>query len=76
MLGLMVVGAFEFLDDRIYDEKELQELLPVQVMSEIPDMVFPADQEKQQRRLWLGWATAAAVSFTILIGSAISYLRG
>ncbi|MGA8432470.1 MAG: hypothetical protein WB729_21770 [Candidatus Sulfotelmatobacter sp.] len=76
MLGLMVVGAFEFLDDRIYDEKELQELLPVQVMSEIPDMVFPADQEKQQRRMWLGWATAAAVSFTILVGSAISYLRG
>ena len=76
ILGLVVVGTFEFLDDRIYDEKELQELLPVPVMSEIPDMVSPSDQEKRERRVWLGWATAAVVSFTILAGSAISYLRG
>jgi polysaccharide chain length determinant protein (PEP-CTERM system associated) len=76
MLGLMVVGALEFFDDRIYDEKELQDLLPVPVMSEIPDMVSPADQEKEIRRMRLGWAAAAAVSFVILAGTTISFLRG
>ncbi len=75
-LGVLVAGAFEFLDDRIYDEKELQELLPVPVMSEIPSMASTADQEKERRRLWLGWATAGVVSLLILLGSAISYLHG
>jgi polysaccharide biosynthesis transport protein len=76
MLGLVVVALFEFFDDRIHDEKELQQLLPVPVMSEIPAMDSPADQEKEQRRVWLGWATAAIVSFTIVLGSAISFLHG
>ncbi|HEY6770703.1 MAG TPA: hypothetical protein VI386_38660, partial [Candidatus Sulfotelmatobacter sp.] len=75
-LGVLVAGGFEFFDDRIFDEKELQELLPVPVMSEIPSMTSPADEERERRRLWLGWATAAAVSFAILLGSAISYLHG
>ena len=75
-LGAVVVGAFEVMDDRIYDEKELQELLPVAVISEIPTIAAPSDVPRERRRLWLGWATAAFVSGTILIGSAISYLRG
>jgi len=75
-LGIVVAGAFEFLDDRIYDEKELQELLPVPVMSEIPAMETPDDHDAERRRVWMGWATAGVVSFLILVGSAISYLRG
>ena len=35
-LGVVVAGAFEMMDDRIHDEKALQKLLPVAVMSEIP----------------------------------------
>jgi succinoglycan biosynthesis transport protein ExoP len=75
-LGAMVVGAFEVMDDRIYDEKELQELLPVAVISEIPTIAAPSDEPRERRRLGLGWGTAAFVSGTILVGSAISYLRG
>ena len=73
---MVVAGAFEMMDDRIYNEKELQKLLPVAVISEIPAICDPADEQRQRRRLWLGWATAAVVSVTILIGSAFSYLRG
>jgi polysaccharide chain length determinant protein (PEP-CTERM system associated) len=76
VLGFIVVGMFEIVDDRIYEEIELQELLPVPVMSEIPAMASVADLEKERRRVIVGWATAAAVSFTILLGSAISLLRG
>jgi succinoglycan biosynthesis transport protein ExoP len=75
-LGLVVAGSFEMLDDRIYDEKEFQKLLPVAVISEIPALVAAADEQTQRRRSWLGWATAAGVSITILLGSALSYLRG
>ncbi len=76
MLGVVVAGAFEMLDERIYDEKQLKKLLPVPVISEIPALVEPADLRTESRRLWLGWVTAAFVSATILLGSALSYLRG
>jgi len=75
-LGVVVAGAFEMIDDRVYDEKELQKLLPVAVISEIPTIAAPADEQSERRRLWLGWATAVFVSVTILLGSAFSYLRG
>jgi len=74
--GAVVAGAFEMMDDRIYEEKELQTLLPVAVISEIPALAVPAEEQSERRRLWLGWATAVFVSVTILMGSALSYLRG
>jgi succinoglycan biosynthesis transport protein ExoP len=74
-LGTVVAGAFEMMDDRIYDEKELQKLLPVSVIAEIPTLAV-ADEHNERRRLWMGWATAVFVSATILLGSALSYFRG
>jgi polysaccharide chain length determinant protein (PEP-CTERM system associated) len=75
-LGVVVVGAFEFMDDRMHEEKELKKLLPAQVIAEIPAIVSLSDQQSAKRKLWLGWATAALVFGTILLGSAFSYLRG
>ena len=75
-LGAGVVGVLEMMDDRVYSEQELKSLLPVSVMSEIPAITTPSDERGEQKRLWLGWATAALVVATILAGSAISYLRG
>jgi len=75
-LGLCVVGAFEMLDDRLYGEKELKELLPVPVISEIPVIANPSDEKMAKRKTWLGWATATVVLVTILAGSAFSYLHG
>jgi polysaccharide biosynthesis transport protein len=75
-LGGMVAGAFEMLDRRVYDEKELKELLPVAVLAEIPEVVGHADHDRLRKRLWLGWAVAAAVLCSILVGSAFSYWRG
>jgi polysaccharide chain length determinant protein (PEP-CTERM system associated) len=75
-LGVVVAGAFEVMDDRVYDEKEFQKLLPVAVISEIPAMAAASEEQTERRRLWRGWATAGAVSVAILLGSALSYLRG
>ena len=75
-LGLVFAGGFEMMDDRIHDEKALQKLLPVSVIAEIPEIARPEDERRVRRQLWLGWAVAALVSGTILVGSALSYLRG
>jgi len=75
-LGVGVIGAFEKFDDRLYGEKELKELLPVPVISEIPVIANPLDEKMAKRKIWMGWATAAVVIATILAGSAFSYLHG
>ena len=75
-LGAVVAGAFEMMDDRIYDQTELQKLLPVAVISEIPAIAARADERSERRRLWLGWAAAVFVSVSILLGSVFSFLRG
>ncbi len=75
-LGVVVAGAFEMKDDRVYGEKELKNLLPAMVIAEIPAIVSDVDERRERKWMWLGWATAAVVGATILAGSAFSYLRG
>jgi polysaccharide biosynthesis transport protein len=75
-LGLVVAGAFEMTDHRLYDEKEITSLLPVPVLSEIPDIVSVQDQQRQRKRLRLDWAATALVLITVLAGAAVSYFRG
>ncbi len=75
-LGAIVAGSFEKIDDRVYDEKELKKLLPVAVMAEIPTLTMASDEQDERRRMLLRWAAAIFVSLTILLGSALSYLRG
>jgi len=75
-LGGALAGGTEFLDDRLYNEKELKQLLPVTVISEIPTITSPEEEKKQGRKLWVSWVAAGLVFATILAGSAISYFRG
>jgi polysaccharide biosynthesis transport protein len=75
-LGIFVAGAFEMMDDRVHTEMELKKLLPPAIVAEIPGILSPADEQRNQRQIWLGWATAAVVFATILAGSAFSFLRG
>jgi succinoglycan biosynthesis transport protein ExoP len=76
LLGIVVAGAYEVMDDRVYEEKALEKLLPVAIISEIPSISIVSDQQAERRQLWVGWATAAIISIMILLGSAVSYLRG
>jgi polysaccharide chain length determinant protein (PEP-CTERM system associated) len=75
-LGLIVVVAFEFLDDRMHTEEEIKGLLPMAILAEIPEIVMPSDERVRKKRMVLGWAMAALVLGMILAGSAFSYLRG
>jgi hypothetical protein len=75
-LGVVVVAGFETMDKRLYSEKEIRALLPMAIISEIPEIVTPSDERDNRSRMVRGWATAALVVFIILAGSAFSYLRG
>ena len=75
-LGLIVVIGFEFMDDRMHNEKEIKALLPVAIISEIPEIATPSDERTRKRRMAFGWAMAALVFVTILAGSAFTYLLG
>jgi succinoglycan biosynthesis transport protein ExoP len=74
-LGLVVAGSFEFMDDRIHSEKEIKAMLPFAVISEVPEVVSPLDEERTKKRATLGWATTAIVFVAILAGSVVSYLQ-
>lgn len=75
-LGSLVIFLIEFFDDRMYGEKEIKALLPVNVIAEIPEIQDPLSEGKLKRQVVWGWTTAVAVAIVILIGSAVSYLRG
>jgi uncharacterized protein involved in exopolysaccharide biosynthesis len=75
-LGVGLAGAFEFMDDRVHDERQLKKLLPVVAFAEIPIIASPTNDKAELKKVWFGWAAAAATFATILAGSAISYLAG
>ncbi|MEA2257281.1 MAG: hypothetical protein QOJ51_106, partial [Acidobacteriaceae bacterium] len=43
--------------------------------SEVPEMLTAADEKRGRQRIVLGWAMAVLVFFSILAGSAFSYLH-
>ena len=76
VLGILVVAGFEFMDDRLHDEKEIKALLPTAVISEIPEVLNAPDEQLIKRKAVLGWAMAAFAFAAILAGSAFSLLHG
>ena len=75
VLGFVIAGAFEFLDDRLYREKEIKALLPIPVISEVPAIVTEQDARKTKMSLVLGWATTAVVFTVIVAGSLFSFIH-
>ncbi len=74
LAGIFTAGA-EMMDDRLYSEKELKELVNADVISEIPNIITAADHHRHRRVLWLQWASAVVVLAIIAAGSAISFLH-
>jgi polysaccharide chain length determinant protein (PEP-CTERM system associated) len=74
-LGILVAGGFEFMDDRLHSEKQIKSLLPIAVISEIPQIMTPVDEQNLRKRTALGWAAAVLLVGTIFVGSVFSYLH-
>jgi polysaccharide biosynthesis transport protein len=74
-LGLVIVVVLELLDGRLHTENEIRALLPVSVISEIPQVSSPSDERIAKRRTVVAWVATGFVVMTILAGSAFSYLH-
>jgi polysaccharide biosynthesis transport protein len=74
-LGVLVVAGLEFFDDRLHSDKEIQSLLPVAVIAEVPEIVTSSAVRRGKMRAVLGWTVAALVFITILAGSAFSFVH-
>ncbi|QNI33478.1 hypothetical protein H7849_05890 [Alloacidobacterium dinghuense] len=74
-LGVLVAGVFEFIDDRMHSEKEIKSLLPILVISEIPEIASQTDEQRNKRKILLGWGMAAVVVVVILAGSVFNYIH-
>jgi len=73
--GAMAAGA-EFLDDRIYSEEVLTELVAVKIISEIPTIMTIEEAKQQKGSVAALWVTAALIFLSIAIGSAVTFLHG
>lgn len=76
LLGVLSAGGLEFLDHRLYSDKDIKAMLPMTVFSEIPDVITPLDLSLGKRKQLLNWAATGAVVVIILSGAVISYLHG
>jgi succinoglycan biosynthesis transport protein ExoP len=73
LLGVVVAGGFEFLDDRLHDESQIKALLPMKVISEIPEVVTVSDERSSRIRMFLGLAMAGLIFAVIAAGSLFSF---
>jgi len=74
LLGLVVAGGLEFLDDRLHNDKDIEKLVPFAIIGEIPEIRTPAEQAHMKRKAALGWTVALLVVLTIAAGSGFNYL--
>ena len=74
-VGFLVAGSFEFMDDRLHSEQEIKSILPMPVISEVPQVASPLDESMAKRRMALGWASSLLVFVVILAGSVFSYIH-
>jgi polysaccharide biosynthesis transport protein len=76
VLGAGLALGSEFLDDRVYDEEQLKDLLPVGILSEIPS-ILTAQEERQERiNLRLSRAAAVLIFVAIGLGSVLTIFKG
>ncbi len=75
VLGIIVAAGVEFMDDRLHSVSEIKALVSMKVLSEIPAILTPSDEQKSRKLLGLRWAITACVCVVILVGSVFSYLH-
>ena len=75
-VGFVVAMIAEFLDPRIYDETEFEKLVSAEIMAEIPPLVTAEEEGSRHRRFRLELALGGIMSMVVLMGVALSFLRG
>ena len=80
VFGLVLGGGFaalrEKLSGKIFSERQITKLVPVEIIVEIPQIETPQEQASNRMATWVACAAAAVVLACILAGSAVTYLYG
>jgi len=76
MLGVAIAAGSEMIAGTVHSEREIKKLLPYEIFGEIPVLLTPTEQAANKRGHWIAGAAAAVIMFCILLGTAITYLRG
>ena len=75
-MGLVVAGGAEFLDDRVYDEAVFKQMVPAEVLVEIPALHSPDEEQQQKKWQKFSFAGMGLIGMIVILGTAISFLRG
>ncbi|HSS96066.1 MAG TPA: hypothetical protein VLK33_03515 [Terriglobales bacterium] len=75
-VGLAVAGGAEFLDDRVYDEAVFKQMVPAEILVEIPALHTPEEEQQQKRWQKFSFAGMGLIGIIVVLGTAISFLRG
>lgn len=76
VLGGGTAAAFEIAGGRVHTEREIKKLIPFEILAEIPTLKTKDEEAATRRGHLMAGAAAALILFCILIGSALTYLRG
>jgi succinoglycan biosynthesis transport protein ExoP len=76
VLGAGFALAMEKLSGKIYSEREIKKLVPVEVIAEIPPIESLEEQASGRLATWVACGAAVVVFGCILAGSAVTYLYG
>jgi len=74
--GLVVAGGAEFLDDRVYDEAVFRQMVPAEVLVEIPALKTPQEIRDDQRWQKFSFAGMGLIGIIVVLGTAVSFLHG
>jgi polysaccharide biosynthesis transport protein len=75
-VGFGALAAKELVDDRIYDERDLEGLVNAPVLSEIPPLTTPIEIIQGTRRVRLEWMSAASMLLVVATGFVFTYYHG
>jgi polysaccharide biosynthesis transport protein len=76
VVGMVVLGGAEIVDDRIYSKEELATIVSAPVLSEIPRLTTAAEEGQLVRAEWLQRGTLSMMAVLIAAGFATTYLFG
>jgi polysaccharide biosynthesis transport protein len=76
MVGMAVLAGAEIVDDRIYSKDELGAIVAAPILTEIPPLTTPAEEEEQQRLEWMRRGILSVMVALVAVGFASTYLFG
>lgn len=73
--GCLAAFGAEFFDSRLYSGDEIEKILTIPVVSEVPEIETSLDKKRSRKQALLRWAATGVVAMTILVGTALSYFH-